>query len=129
MCLFASPYFISAYKYKSNSLSSYFKQLSPIVFVFQIFKKTSSIQMADNNVNNNNTHVDDASSSHRPLHSERSKPSTTSPSVLSLGEVLERIHELQLELATRTSELGDVSAKYDEALVKTAHTARETAQL
>lgn len=78
---------------------------------------------------NSNANDNDANSSHYPLHRERSELSITSPSILSLGDVSKRINKLQLELAARTRELGDVKAKYDRVLVDMSDAARETAQL
>lgn len=68
---------------------------------------------------------DAASSNNAPLH-EGAGPSN-SPLIPSMGEVFERIHQLQMELADRTLQLGRMTIKYNRDIVQEAHSVREIA--
>lgn len=58
-----------------------------------------------------------------------SNPPPPPPPMLFMGEVSERIHQLQMELADCNLYLGRVTEKYDWLLLQEAHSAREIAQM
>ena len=68
---------------------------------------------------------DEGSSNYPPRGSAPPLPSVT----LTLSQVSDKIQDLRLELVDCTLRLGLVQAKYNKALTKGAHAARENAQL